>query len=370
MKNLERVLQIKYFYMYNLIFWIVLCLFELTKTYAFIVFFDYEFFPEDLILWPFSKYLIYWALSFWVLDLYLKTRHRRKRSFIVIHVFAGTLFAIIHKVISDITGVLLQRLWIGQESINFNDMLTSWRTIFFDLPSSFIIYWLVIIILLSLDYYRKFIDEHVRFLELGTRLNTAQLSTLKMQLHPHFLFNAFNTISMMIRQKNSDKAIRMVSGLSDMLRHSLTSEPQQYVSLKEEVELVKKYLFIEFERYKDRLEIEWDVDETLLSSEVPGLILQPIVENAFKHGISKSIGPSKLIIQIAKDKDFIVLEVFNTGSSIPSYFDIYQGKGVGLSNTIDRLSKLYDDNFKVQISNKNQGFSVLMKIPLRSKKAI
>ena len=283
------------------------------------------------------------------------------------HITAGILFAIIHKVISDISGVLLQRLLIGQESVNFNDILSSWRTIFFDLPANFIVYWLVITILLSLDYYRKFIDEHIRFLELGNRLNTAQLSTLKMQLHPHFLFNAFNTISMMIRQKNSDKAIRMVSGLSDMLRHSLTNEPQQYVTLKDEIELVKKYLFIEYERYKDRLEIEWDVEETLLSSEVPALILQPIVENAFKHGISKSIGPSKLIIQIFREKNLVVLEVFNSGSSIPSYFDISQGKGVGLSNTIERLTKLYGGDFKVQISNKNQGISVMIKIPFKSK---
>lgn len=363
MKNLEKVLQIRNFYTYNLVFWILLCLFELTKTYAFILFFQYEFYSRNLILWPISDYLIYWSLSFWIFDIYLNTRRKSKTAFLSIHFITAIVFSLIHKIISEIAGVMLQRLFMGQGSINFSYVINKWHTLFFDLPVSFFIYWLVILILLSLDYYKKFINEHVRFLELENKLNFAQLKTLKMQLRPHFLFNAFNTISMMIRQKKNETAIGMVSALSDMLRQSLTREPQQFVTLKEEIELVKKYLLIESERFSDRLEIHWEIDDKLLNKSVPALILQPIVENAFKHGISKFMGPSILRLSIGQDDGFIVLEVFNTAMA-PLYMNISHGKGIGLSNTIDRLTKLYQSNFKVHITEKNQGISVIIRIPI------
>jgi sensor histidine kinase YesM len=339
----------------------------LARTYAFIFFFDYDFRSWDLILWPFSKYLIYWALSFWIFNFYIRTREKKRTIFITIHLIAGFLFAVIHKIFSDVAGVLLQRLFMGLESGDFQDLLERWQALFFDIPVSLLIYWLVILILLSLDFYKKFIAEHIRSLELENQLNTAQLNSLKMQLHPHFLFNAFNTIAMMIRQKDSDKAIHMVSGLSDMLRQSMNKAPQQYVTLKEEIDLVKKYLLIESERFRDRLEIIWQIDERLLQENVPALMLQPIVENAFKHGISKFIGPSVLKITIGQDNENIMLEVYNSAPSSFLYREIIHGKGLGLSNTIDRLTKLYQSNFKVQITEKDQGISVTIRIPLRQK---
>lgn len=367
MTNLEKVLRIRHIYFYNLVFWILLCLFELAKTHAFILFFQYDFRTWDLVLWPFSKYLIYWALSFWIFDFYIRTRRKNRKVFISIHLIAGFLFALIHKIFSDIAGVLLQRLFMGIDSIDFQFLLERWQSVFFDIPVSFLIYWLAILILLSLDYYKKFMTEHIRSLELENELNITQLNSLKMQLHPHFLFNAFNTISMMIRQKESDKAIKMVSGLSDMLRQSLGKVPLQYVTLKEEIELVQKYLLIESERFSDRLETIWEIDERLLSENVPAMMLQPIVENAFKHGISKSLGPSVLKIQIGKENEDIVLEVFNTTPSSLLYLDIGHGKGMGLSNTIDRLGKLYQSNFRVQITEKDQGISVIVRIPAKNK---
>jgi LytS/YehU family sensor histidine kinase len=94
---------------------------------------------------------------------------------------------------------------------------------------------------------------------------------------------------MMMRQSKNEVAIKMTTGLSDMLRHSLAKEPQQFVKLKEEIELIEKYLLIESERYKERLNIIWEIDESLLNHIVPSMILQPIVENVFKHGIEKNL---------------------------------------------------------------------------------
>jgi LytS/YehU family sensor histidine kinase len=196
------------------------------------------------------------------------------------------------------------------------------------------------------------------------QLSRAQLKSLKMQLNPHFLFNAFNTISMMVRQERGKTAVKMISGLSDMLRHSLVAEPKQFVSLNEEIDLIEKYLLLESERYKDRLDIEWDLDEKLLDVQVPSLILQPIVENAFKHGISKNMSRSLLKISIRKENQTLILEVYNTGSFLPINWDINKNKGLGLANTINRLVKLYQKDYKIQISEKEKGVAVKVRIPL------
>jgi LytS/YehU family sensor histidine kinase len=272
-----------------------------------------------------------------------------------------------YKVLSDIAGVLLQRLVLGQNSGNFSDIIQRWNSIFLDIPASFIFYWGIIILLLGLDYYRKFVHEHTRYLEMESQLSRAQLKSLKMQLNPHFLFNAFNTISMMIRQEKGESAVKMISGLSDMLRHSLVAEPKQFVSLNEEVDLLKKYLLLESERYKDRLVIEWDLDETLMMNQVPSLILQPIVENAFKHGISKNMGKSLLKISIKKENQSLILKVFNTGSYLPINWNINKNKGLGLANTINRLIKLYQKDYKIQIFEKDQGVAVVVRIPIFNK---
>jgi len=370
MRNLQKVLHINNFQLYNFLFWLLLCLFEISKTYSFIYFYDYPFKAEQLYIWPISRYLIYWILSYWLFDIYLKTRQKRKVEFIVYNIIAGLFYSVIHKVLSDISGVLLQRLFLGQESGNFTDVTSRWVSIFFDIPGNFIFYWGIIILLLGLDYYRKFVDEHTRYLEMESQLSRAQLKSLKMQLNPHFLFNAFNTISMMVRQGKGDTAVVMISGLSDMLRHSLVTEPKQFVPLEEEIDLVEKYLLLESERYKDRLTIEWDIEPSLSKLLVPSLILQPIVENAFKHGISKNIGKSLLQIRVKKDDQVLTLEVFNTGSYLPINWDINKNKGLGLANTINRLVKLYKKDYKIQIMERDQGVAVLVKIPVIEEKQL
>jgi len=366
MRTLQKVLHIQNFYLYNVIFWVILCVFDIFRTYSFINFFDLSFNSENLILWPVSKYIIYWILSYWIFDIYLKTRQKSLPSFIVIHIITGLGFAILHRLISDIAGILLQRLFFVEISGSLSDILDNWDSLIMEIPANMIIYGMVIIILLGLDYYHKFVDEHIRLLELESKLGSVQLKSLKMQLHPHFLFNAFNTIIMMMRQSKNEVAIKMTSGLSDMLRHSLAKEPHQFVQLKEEIELIKKYLLIESERYKDRLKIIWEIDESLLTQIVPSMILQPIVENAFKHGIEKNLEPSTLKISVTSDDINLYLEVFNTGSFLPINWNIQKNKGIGLANTINRLMKLYQDGFKIIISEKNRGVAVQVKIPLKN----
>lgn len=364
MRSLQKVLHITHFEFYNFLFWSLLCVFEISKNYSFILYNNIPFETEKLIILTVSRYIIYWLLSYWIFDQYLKTRQKRKSRFIVYHTITGLAYSITHKIMSDITGILLERLFLGQDFGDFSEILSQWKSLFFDIPGNFIFYWGILLILLGLDYYRKFVDEHTRYLEMESQLSRAQLESLKMQLNPHFLFNALNTIAMMVRKGEKETAVNMISGLSDMLRQSLETESNQFVTLKEETDLLKKYLMIESERYRDRLVIEWQVEDEFLPYKVPSLILQPIVENAFKHGISKNVGRSVLKISVKRKNSTLIMEVFNTGSYLPINWDLSKNKGVGLANTINRLMKLYNKDYKIQISENNRGVAVTVQIPI------
>lgn len=367
MKGIERTLQLRNFLVYNFVFWLVLCLLDIIKTFSFSINFDSPFAFSNIIRWPISSYLAYWILSYLIFDLYKQSRNLRKRYFFMYHLIGSVIFGIIHKGLSAVIGLLLERLFLETETKTWMELIELWSATYFDIIGDVFIYWLVLIILIGLDYYRKFNDQNTRRLELEGELGKAQLKSMKMQLHPHFLFNAFNTIAMMVRQKKSEEAIDMIGGLSEMLRMSLNKELKQFVSLKEEVNLLQKYLKIEALRYQDRLSIEWHIDEQALKYEVPNFVLQPIVENAFKHGISKTLDPALLKISIQLEEQKIVLEVFNSGSGLPMNWELQRDKGIGLANTIDRLLRLYKEAFKFVINEHDHGVSVILKLPLHTR---
>jgi LytS/YehU family sensor histidine kinase len=230
--------------------------------------------------------------------------------------------------------------------------------------NGFLMYWLVLIILLVLDFYKRYRDQYTFSVELESKLTKSQLQTLKMQLQPHFLFNAMNTISMMIRRKKDKEAIEMISGLSDMLRSSLAKEGKQMVPLSEEIELLKKYLKVEQVRFQDTLKIIFNMEESAMKELVPSLLLQPIVENAFKHGVSKSIGNCRIEIGSYIEQEKLNIKVYNTGPSLPENMDIDSCKGIGLKNTKSRLEQLYGAEYQLSITNQPEGTLVEIVIPL------
>ncbi len=367
MTGIERTLQLKHFLVYNFVFWVVLCLWDIIKTFSLSINFDIPFQLSNIIRWPISHYLGYWILSYLIFDLYQQIRNRKKHIFIIYQVIASILFSILHKILAGVIGLLLERLFFEVESKTWSELISLLDKTYFDILGSIFIYWLIVLILIGLDYYRKFNDQNTKRLELEGELGKAQLKSMKMQMNPHFLFNAFNTISMMVRQLKTDEAIDMIGGLSDMLRLSLNKDLKQFVRLEEEVEFVRKYLAIESLRYKDRLSIEWDLDEKALSFKVPNFVLQPIVENAFKHGISKTLGDALLKISVSTEKEHINVEVFNSGTGLPANWELQKDKGIGLANTIERLLKLYKESFKFVIDEHDDGVSVILKLPIQGK---
>lgn len=227
-----------------------------------------------------------------------------------------------------------------------------------------ILYWIIIGVGRYFQFYKNYQARELSNLQLESKLVQSQLKNLKMQLHPHFLFNTLNTISGLVRYENKKEAVKMLAGLSDLLRVALLDVGKQEVTLEEELSLLNIYLDIEKTRFKDQLDIELDIDPQLKNCKVPNLLLQPIVENAIRHGLSKKVAARRLEVRAKKVNEMIVLEVENEGPKLPEHWSIDNLKGIGLTNTIERIKQLYGDLGSINLLNTPVGVKVDIRIPI------
>jgi LytS/YehU family sensor histidine kinase len=185
-----------------------------------------------------------------------------------------------------------------------------------------------------------------------------------MQLNPHFLFNTLHSISSLMH-KDVEAADRMIMRLSDLLRAALSSADTQEVSLRKELELLQLYLGIEQIRFGDRLSVQMNVADEALDAQVPNLILQPLVENAIRHGIEPRARPGKIELHACRQADALSLAVCDNGKGIPDAKPAREG--VGLSNTRERLRELYGEAHRFELRQGAEGgLRVEMTIPYRS----
>ncbi|NJD11625.1 MAG: sensor histidine kinase [Gemmatimonadetes bacterium] len=184
---------------------------------------------------------------------------------------------------------------------------------------------------------------------LETSLTRAHLETLRMQLNPHFLFNTLNAISVLAMKGEKQAVVRTLTLLSDLLRVSLESS-EQVVPLREEIALLERYLEIEQTRFRDRLAVEFDVAPAALDAEVPTLLLQPLVENAIRHGIARTPGPGRIRICGRAEAGRLRLTVRDTGPGLHPDAQT-TGNGIGLANTRARLEQLYGGDFALELEN-------------------
>jgi two-component system, LytTR family, sensor kinase len=229
------------------------------------------------------------------------------------------------------------------------------------------LYWLILLISYSFNYQRRYREGEVRATRLEAQLAQAQLQALKMQLHPHFLFNTLHSISALVH-KNADAADKMIARLGDFLRLTLENSGAQEVSLQEELEFLKCYLEIERIRFQDRLTVQMDIEPQALDARLPNLILQPIVENAIRHGISQRTGAGRIEIEARRLNGTLHVQVTDNGPGLSS--DSNTGSivkaGVGLANTQARLKQLYGEEHRLDLSNAaTGGLTVILEIPFR-----
>lgn len=231
--------------------------------------------------------------------------------------------------------------------------------------SDVVIYWMVLFANHALEFYRRYRDGELRTSQLQSQLAQAEIRALKMQLQPHFLFNTLHAISALIH-KDPEAADRMIARLSDLLRLTLHNVGHQEVLLKEELELLEKYLEIEQSRFRDRLQVEMGVDPATLDAQVPNLILQPLVENAVRHGIAGRSGAGRIQIKSKRDNGMLQLQIIDDGPGLPAGQRGIK-EGVGLSNTRARLEQLYGGRYKFEMATGDQGgLRVSLTIPFQA----
>jgi len=233
--------------------------------------------------------------------------------------------------------------------------------------SDLLVYGAVIGTCYALDYYRKYREREFLASRLEAQLAQAQLDSLRMQLHPHFLFNTLNSIVGLVRDNKNSAAVNMLVGLSDLLRHTLDHSARHEVELREELNFIKLYLKIQETRFSDRLHIEFDIDPATTKALVPNLILQPLTENALRHGIGRTADSGMVGISSAIMDDHLRLTVYDNGAGLPDDWQMKGSTGIGLANTAARLQQLYDDNHQFDIRNRDGGgVEVVILMPMRT----
>ena len=308
--------------------------------------------------WAVLSVLIFWFSRRFPIEMRpLKTRN------LLLHIPAVILLAAGHQVIH------LTTLWIVLPRLQklFPTLAACFRAYFgFGFYIDLIIATLIVIGAHAVLYYQRFRASQLEEASLRAQLAQAQLRALKMQLHPHFLFNTLHSISSLVLE-DPPKANNMIARLGDFLRLTLDHSDQQLVTLKEETEFVRCYLEIEQVRFADRLTVQFEVEPATLSAEVPHLILQPLVENAIQHAIAPHATPGRIEISAARHNDSLRLEVKDTGPGIGATNSSIEGHGLGLSNIRARLERLYGSNFSLEMTNgSSQGLTVTLVIPFRS----
>jgi len=315
-----------------------------------------------LAIWQLSVFYVWVALTpliLWLGRRFPLSRSHWLRSFAA-HLFLGSLVSLFYlSIYSFLTRLLsIYPRWpdpLFEQFLHFTGM-------FFHLD--LFTYGAILGIGMAAAYYRKYRENELQAAELRAQLSQAQLEALRLQLQPHFLFNTLNNIVGLIRTSESKQAIRMITGLSDLLRHVLEHAGHQEVSLREEMEFLQRYLDIQQMRFSDRLKVEMKVDRDTLAGKVPSLILQPIVENAIRHGISARDAGGTLSLSASRHNGHLQISVYNDGPTLPPGWRIEDCPGIGLENTRARIEQLYGVAASLEVSNRDErGVEAVLTIP-------
>jgi two-component system LytT family sensor kinase len=234
------------------------------------------------------------------------------------------------------------------------------------LLSYLILYGLILMVSSMLESRARLALQQSETARLNEQLSKAQLNALRKQIEPHFLFNTLNAVAGLVREKRNDAAVTMIAGLSDFLRHVVQDSDCQQVTLREELDFARKYLDIQKVRFAERLTVSLNVPEELLPAQVPSLILQPMVENAVKHGIAKRIQGGAIRIAASRSNGRLTLSVYNDGPTLAAGWEKTHS-GIGISNVRTRLQGLYGDAFELRMSNQEpSGVEVSLSLPFVS----
>jgi two-component system, LytTR family, sensor kinase len=314
-----------------------------------------------MLVWELPYWLLWGALS--PLVFWLTRRFRIERGLLLrnslIHLTACLALSLAHRI-----AYLFVAWELGVPAYLKSGSLSAvyGQQLFFNLPNGFLCY---VTVLLAGTYYRHHQEEELKISRLTTEVTQAQLMALKMQLHPHFLFNTLNSVSSLMK-KDVKAAEKMLGRLGNFLRMTLDNSGAQGVTLQKELEFLRCYLEIERVRFPDRLTVRIEVEPETYEAVVPNLILQPIVENAIKHGFMGGVGDGRIEINARRENDWLRLEVSDDGPGLrPSKQK--PGGGLGIKLTRQRLERLYGSRQSVSFDDApGGGLRVCLSMPYRA----
>ena len=320
--------------------------------------------PFHILLLLNLTYWYAWAVLMpfmvWMARRYRFGRHTWKRA-AAMHGLGVVVSIAVHAALSSGARVAILQALAGRREVWW----TEFQELFFlNFDWEMMTYWAVVGLVNAVDFHRESQDRELTAAQLQTRLAEAQLQALQQQLHPHFLFNTLHTISALMH-RDTEAADAMLERLSDLLRLTLDRIGTQQVALKEELDFVEKYLEIEQTRFGDRLLVRFDTPPDTLDAAVPNLLLQPLVENAVRHGISPKVGGGRVDIVARRDGDMLQLIVRDTGYGLAAdKLSAFNAGGVGLSNVRSRLETLYPGRHRFEFqSPPDGGLEVSILIP-------
>lgn len=204
--------------------------------------------------------------------------------------------------------------------------------------------------------------DKIRALSLERQLSAAHLRALQMQIEPHFLFNTLNAITSLVEQNRREQALGTLQNLNSMLRSTLRRNAPEKVSVAQELELIDDYLSIELTRFADRLRLDMNIDPGALDAQLPCFLLQPIVENAIRHGVSHCQEGGFIEMEVGRRQARLYLTVRNSTPAADTLIE--PGHGIGLTNTRERLALFYGDNYELRTGTRQGGdFEVFIGIP-------
>lgn len=271
----------------------------------------------------------------------------RWRTNFGIHVASATIFAIVFIVAA---AVLRHRIFLHSEiGVSLTATILRYYAVYFN--TFFFNYWALVAVHSALRYHQR----HREALALESQLTQARLAALQAQVRPHFLFNALNAISALARAGEVRKVPNMLAALSELLRTSFRDPAVQLIPLREELELLGHYIALEQLRFSDRLTVTVDAHDSALDAAVPRLLLQPLVENAMRHGIASSAGAGTVTIAARCAGGIVSIEVRDTGTGPPDAVRT----GTGLENTRSRLNGLFGAAASLDLRRANGGGAIV-----------
>ena len=305
-------------------------------------------FGTELVSW------LPWALAT-PLVIYLARRYPIARGMSVrtlcVHIVAFALISAVAESWSTVLQMLFNP-WNNRKWPTFVDTFTT--TLTFQVLTFLIVYALILTVTYLVDARDSMARQITETARLNEELSKAQLAALRRQIEPHFMYNALNSIAGLVRDQRHDAAVSMIVGLSEFLRRSAEDSHRAQVALREEVEYLQRYLDIQKVRFGERLQVSVDIPAELLRAQVPNLLLQPLVENAIKHGISKRVAGGNVRVAGACNNGNLHLSVYNDGPSPPADWEA-TSTGVGIANLRTRLRILHGRESELQLKRANPG---------------